>query len=102
MGYHPGYFGKVGMRYFHELKQRTYCPVINVEKVWSLVDEKCRLHFAEKTDKAVVIDVTKHGFFKVVGKGNLPKQPVIVKARYFSKMAEQKIKSVGGCCILVA
>jgi len=42
------------------------------------------------------------GFHKVLGKGVLPKQPVIVKAKYFSRSAEEKIKSVGGVCVLVA
>ena len=32
----------------------------------------------------------------------LPKQPLIVKAKEFSKLAEKKIKAVGGCCQLVA
>lgn len=42
------------------------------------------------------------GYYKVLGKGFLPKQPVIVKAKFFSKRAEEKIKSVGGCCVLQA
>merc|ERR1719193_1120820 len=29
--YHPGYFGKVGMRHFHLTKQRYHCPMVNVE-----------------------------------------------------------------------
>jgi len=36
--YHPGYFGKVGMRYFHKLQNQFWKPVINLEKVrltWS-------------------------------------------------------------------
>ena len=37
-----------------------------------------------------------------MGKGTLPKQPVIVKAKFFSKLAEQKIKAAGGACVLVA
>ena len=44
--------------------------------------------------------VVSQGYFKVLGKGVLPKQPVIVKARFFSKGAEKKIKSVGGACVL--
>lgn len=31
--YHPGYFGKVGMRYFHKLKNQFWKPVINLDKV---------------------------------------------------------------------
>lgn len=42
------------------------------------------------------------GYYKVLGKGKLPKQPVIVKARFFSRVAEQKIKAVGGACVLTA
>ena len=46
--------------------------------------------------------VSLQGYYKVLGKGQLPKQPVIVKAKFFSKSAEEKIKSVGGACVLVA
>ena len=59
--YHPGYFGKVGMR----------------------------------------IDVTKYGYYKVLGKGKLP-IPVLVKAKFFSKEAEVRIKEAGGACVLIA
>ena len=31
--YHPGYFGKVGMRYFHRVHQQFWKPVINLDKV---------------------------------------------------------------------
>lgn len=31
--YHPGYFGKVGMRYFHKLQNQFWKPVINLDKV---------------------------------------------------------------------
>ena len=49
-----------------------------------------------------MIDCVKAGYFKVLGTGKIPAQPVIVKARYFSKKAEQKIKEAGGACILTA
>jgi len=38
----------------------------------------------------------------VLGKGSLPKIPVIVKARFFSKRAEEKIKEAGGVCMITA
>ena len=31
--YHPGYFGKVGMRYFHKTNQQFWKPTINLDKV---------------------------------------------------------------------
>ena len=35
--YHPGYFGKVGMRVFHLKKNIHYRPVINLDKILTLV-----------------------------------------------------------------
>eukprot|EP00178_Gracilaria_changii_P016495 TRINITY_DN4740_c0_g3_i1.p2 TRINITY_DN4740_c0_g3~~TRINITY_DN4740_c0_g3_i1.p2 ORF type:complete len:120 (+),score=25.01 TRINITY_DN4740_c0_g3_i1:37-360(+) len=103
--YHPGYFGKVGMRYFHRTKQQFFRPIINLDKVWTLVSEHTRTKYANadaSKDAVPVIDVTRAGYFKVLGKGLLPNQPVIVKAKFFSKLAERKIKAVGGACVLTA
>merc|ERR1711862_945315 len=100
--YHPGYFGKVGMRNFHLIKHGKVIPTLNVEKLWSLVSEQTREYFKANTAKAPVIDVLKAGYMKVTGKGVLPKQPVIVKARYFTKEAERRIKEAGGVCVLTA
>lgn len=103
--YHPGYFGKVGMRNFHSRKNtlKYYCPAVNVENIWSLVGERMKEQYkGDKAGKAPVIDVVRHGYYKVLGKGTLPTQPVIVKARFFSKEAERKIKEAGGACILTA
>eukprot|EP00127_Corallochytrium_limacisporum_P003894 Clim_evm4s154 gene=Clim_evmTU4s154 len=102
--YHPGYFGKVGMRHFHKLNQHYYVPTINLDKLWTLVSAETKDKYAnaKKGEPVPVIDVTKAGYFKVLGKGVLPKQPMIVKARYFSSKAERKINAVGGACVLVA
>jgi len=101
--YHPGYFGKVGMRVFHLQRNWKYCPTINTDKLWSLVSTATRESCVKNKDKAPVIDVTKSGYFKVLGKGiRLPKIPVIVKAKLFSKTAEKRIKEAGGACVLVA
>ncbi|KAF0852315.1 60S large subunit ribosomal protein uL15 (rpL27A) [Andalucia godoyi] len=100
--YHPGYFGKVGMRYFHKTNNQFHCPTVNVDKLWTLVSEQTRTYYADKKDKAPIIDCTAAGVFKVLGRGTLPEQPVIVKAKFFSAEAERKIKAVGGACILVA
>merc|ERR1712125_121813 len=89
--YHPGYFGKVGMRRYHLNKNHYYNPIINVESIWTLVPAEKRKEYKEK-DVAPVIDVTKAGFFKVLGKGSIPRQKVIVKAKFFSKLAEKKIR----------
>lgn len=100
--YHPGYFGKIGMRFFHLKRNKLFSPSVNVDKLWNLVQPTTLSHYATNKDRVPVIDVTKAGYFKVLGKGFLPSQPVVVKAKFFSKKAERKIKSVGGACVLTA
>ena len=111
---HPGYFGKKGIRHFHQKKAWLHNPTINVEKLWNLVPEEARKNSTK--DKAAVIDTTKavsilniniiinfvQGYFKVLGKGSLPKVPFILKTRMISKMAEKRIKEAGGACVLTA
>ncbi|KAG4215144.1 hypothetical protein ERO13_A01G159500v2 [Gossypium hirsutum] len=89
--YHPGYFGKVGMRYFHKLRNKFYCPIVNIDKLWSLVPQDVKAK-ANK-DAAPMIDVTQFGYFKVLGKGVLPEdQPIVVKAKLVSKTAERRLR----------
>ncbi|KAJ8773424.1 hypothetical protein K2173_028601 [Erythroxylum novogranatense] len=88
--YHPGYLDKVGARYFHKLRNKCYCPTLN---------------FKDKVtkDNAPLIDVTQFGYFKLLGKGVLlQNQPVVVKAKPVSRIAEQKIKASGRAVILTA
>ena len=99
--YHPGYFGKVGMRVFHLKKNIHYRPCINLDKLLTLVPKDVIDQAKNAKDKAFTIDVTKYGFYKVLGKGKLP-FPVVVKAKFFSKESEKRIKEAGGACVLVA
>jgi large subunit ribosomal protein L27Ae len=90
------------MRHFHKLGNPHHCPTINVEKLWALFPEGTYDSAKAQAGKAPVLDVTDSGFFKVLGKGRLPDMPIIVKAKYFSKDAEKKIKAAGGACLLTA
>lgn len=99
--YHPGYFGKVGMRQFHVLRNREYCPTVNVDKIFSTAGPGVYDAAKNGGGKAPVIDLVKLGYFKLLGNGQID-VPVIVKAKYFSKLAEKKIKAAGGACLLVA
>ena len=101
--YHLGYFGKVGMRHYHLKRNQSFCPTVNLDKLWTLVSEQTRVNAAKnKTGVAPIIDVVRSGYYKVLGKGTLQKQPVIVKAKFFSRRAEEKIEGVGGAYGLVA
>ena len=37
--YHPGHFGKKGIRVFRLHKNRTYCPSVNLDNLWNLLSE---------------------------------------------------------------
>ncbi len=100
--YHPGYFGKVGMRVFHYKRNIHFRPIINLDRIWSLIPKEVYEQAQTKKDQSLLIDVTKYGYHKVLGKGVLPKIPVIVKAKFFSREAEKRIKEVGGACVLAA
>ncbi|XP_035581351.1 transcription factor SPT20 homolog [Zalophus californianus] len=41
--YHPGYFGKVGMRHYHLKRNQSFCPTVNLDKLWTLVSEQTQL-----------------------------------------------------------
>ena len=91
------------MRHYHKKKSLSYCPTINLEKIWGLVSPDI-LEAAKKDDgkEAPIIDVTEYGFHKVLGTGSIPKASLVLKARQFSKGAEKKIKEAGGVCVLTA
>uniref|UniRef100_A0A8C0LNY3 Large ribosomal subunit protein uL15 n=1 Tax=Canis lupus dingo TaxID=286419 RepID=A0A8C0LNY3_CANLU len=56
--YHPGYFGKVGMRHYHLKRNQSFCPTVNLDKLWTLVSEQTRVKAAKnKTGAAPIIDV---------------------------------------------
>jgi large subunit ribosomal protein L27Ae len=93
--YHPGYFGKVGMRYFHKTHNQFHRPIVNLDKIWTLVGDDVRNKY-KNTEKVAVIDALQHGFHKVLAKGRLPEQPLIVRTKFVSRRAEEKIKAAGG------
>ena len=89
------------MRVFHLKKNIHYRPCINLDKLLSLVPKDVLEQAKTVKDKALTIDVLKYGYYKVLGKGKLT-MPVIVKAKFFSREAEIRIKEAGGACVLVA
>ncbi|KAG6336392.1 hypothetical protein ID866_2712 [Astraeus odoratus] len=89
--YHPGYFGKVGMRHYHLTRNAYWRPIINVDKLWTLVPEEEKQGLTEDSEVVPVIDTLRHGYGKVLGNGQLPKLPFIVKARFVSKKAEPSV-----------
>ena len=97
--YHPGYFGKVGMRHFHKKANPTWKPTLNLSQLAKLIpaDQKN----AKKGGELPVVDLLAHGYSKLLGSGNL-EIPCIVKARYVSEKAEKKLRKAGGAAVLQA
>ncbi|CAO3593069.1 unnamed protein product [Absidia cylindrospora] len=98
--YHPGYFGKVGMRTFHLKKNTKWRPVVNLDQIWTLAGEGVREQY-KNTEKVPVVDALQNGYGKVLAKGRVA-QPVIVRTRFVSRRAEEKIKAAGGVVELIA
>ncbi|XP_070277424.1 large ribosomal subunit protein uL15-like [Myotis yumanensis] len=56
--YHLGDFGKVGVRHYHLKGNQSFCPTVNLDKLWTLVREQTRVNAAKsKTGAAPIIDV---------------------------------------------
>lgn len=93
--HHPVYFGKAGRGHSLLKRNQRFCPTVNLGKLWVLLSEQTWLNVAKnKPGAAPITDLVRLGYYKVLGKVKLPKQPVIVKARFFSRRAEGKIKGI--------
>ena len=84
-------------------RNQSFCPTVNLDKLWTLVSKHTGVNAAKnKPGAAPITDIVRSGYYKFLGKGKLPKQSVIVRAKSFSRRVEEKIKGVGGACVLVA
>jgi len=89
------------MRYFHKSMNKFWKPVVNLDKLVTLVPKD---HLKSSSSELVpVVDTLAAGYGKVLGKGRIPEgRALIVKARYVSRRAEEKIKAAGGVVKLIA
>ncbi len=76
----------------------------NPLQLWALVPAETREAYltGKKSDTAPVLDLLSLGYSKLCGKGRLPETPLVVRARWVSKLAEKKITDAGGVVELVA
>lgn len=84
--------------------EEAYGVWANKSQLWSLVPAEAREAYlsGEKKDTVPVIDLLPLGYSKLLGKGRLPEVPIVVRARWVSKLAEKKITEAGGVVELVA
>lgn len=76
----------------------------NILQLWTLVPVETRDAYISgaKKDTVPVLDLLPLGYSKVLGKGRLPEIPLVVRARWVSRLAEKKITEAGGVVELVA
>ena len=98
--YHPGYFGKQGMRHYHKKANPSWKPTINLSNVAKFIATQ-EAAVAKKGAELPVVDLLEHGYSKLLGHGRVA-VPCIVKARWVSKKAEKKIRKAGGAVVLTA
>merc|ERR1712126_369969 len=98
--YHPGLYGKCGIKQFNNSSGFRYENVANLEKVSALIPFENRGKLAE--DGTVPkVNLTQQGYTKLLGKGKLGiKTPAIIICESFSKRAVEKIKKIGGVALL--
>jgi large subunit ribosomal protein L27Ae len=57
------------MRRFHLTRNHQWRPIINIDKLWTLVPEEEKKGLTEDSDVVPVIDTLRHGYGKVLGNG---------------------------------
>jgi large subunit ribosomal protein L15 len=91
--YDPDHYGKSGFK----RPQKTiykFKPV-NLDFLDEKLDELVAKGLAREEKGKIVVDVTKIGYNKVLGKGRITR-PVVIKSPKFSESATRKIEEAGG------
>ena len=91
--YDPDHYGKYGFK----RPQKTIYKFnpINLDCLDEKLDELVLTGLAKKEKGKIVVDVTKLGYNKVLGKGRITRSAVI-KSPKFSQSAIRKIEDAGG------
>lgn len=57
------------MRHFHLTKNSHWNPIINVDKLWTLVPAEQKQGLTENSEVVPVLNLVQHGYSKVLGNG---------------------------------
>ncbi len=97
--YKPDHFGKYGFSPPKEVRREI--KAINIKEIAERLERWLNEGIAEKKDDVIEVYLEKAGYNKVLGTGKL-KKPLIVHAKYFSKLAIRKIEEAGGKVVKVS
>ncbi|MEK6852712.1 MAG: uL15 family ribosomal protein [Nanoarchaeota archaeon] len=89
----PSYYGKRG---FVPIRKKEI-KAINLSEVQEKLEKFLKLGIAKKNDGGIEVDLSKAGYNKLLGAGNLHvKEKLFVKVQGASRNAERKITEGGG------
>jgi large subunit ribosomal protein L15 len=91
--YLPDYWGKKGFRSVQSLQRKI--NVINVGNLGMLAEKLEAQNQLERKDGKILLDLTKLGYTKLLGTGNVT-EPMFVKISTHSASAAKKIEEAGG------
>ncbi|RLG67058.1 MAG: 50S ribosomal protein L15 [Methanobacteriota archaeon] len=96
--YQPDYFGSHG---FKRPQNQVFEPVVvNLDQVEELVEKHNELVVGRDGEDRAIIDLSKLGVDKVLGRGKIG-QPMVIRAPTFSKTAKQKLEAIGGKAVSI-
>jgi large subunit ribosomal protein L15 len=73
---------------------------INVDELELMLDELVSKNLVQVVDNKYVVDLPKLGFNKLLGRGKVTK-PMVIKAIWVSRKAEEKVRAAGGSVELI-
>ncbi|MBI2545343.1 MAG: 50S ribosomal protein L15 [Candidatus Aenigmarchaeota archaeon] len=89
----PMHFGKHGFTRLPTLVRNL--KTINLRELDLLVNKLVEKKLVENENGKIKVNLKKIGYDKLLGTGKITK-PLIVEAKYFSKIAVQKLEKIGG------
>lgn len=96
--YAPEHFGKRGFKRPKGIVKRV--ESINLKELDQIAESLIEQKLAEKEGDKIKINVSNLGFQKVLGSGKLTK-PLIIEAKYFSKLAIKKLEKSNGQAVKI-
>jgi len=93
--YEPNYFGRRGFKTPQSIKGQNHPNTINIQQLDELIDKLTRQKQLTKKQGKPYIDLTAHGYQKLLATGQTTK-PIIIKVDSYSENAHKKIQEAGG------
>ena len=97
--YAPSWFGKRGFTRHPSIVEQQF--TINLQEIKERVDELKTRGLAKEENGTIVIDLTKLGYTKLLGYGNIDFKAKII-VREASQKAVEKVRKAGGEVILLS